>query len=136
MEGKEHTGDIEGVYFLLIYGKAKLILILSLFPTFPWLEDSGGDFRSSSQVVTCLPHDEGFTLSLIMLSVKQGSSVTEQYVELTSNDFLSFSSNSKSTFSAMCINMRSLVNSTNFAKLEAFVCNLSSKPDTICITET
>ena len=36
----------------------------------------------------------------------------------------------------MCINIRSLVNSTNFAKLEAFICNLSSKPDIIYITET
>ena len=43
------------------------------FTKLPWLGDSEGTFRSSSQAATCLPHDGGFTLSFLYLNVKQGS---------------------------------------------------------------
>ena len=35
-----------------------------LFTKLPWPVDSEGTFRSSSQAASCLPHGEGFTLSL------------------------------------------------------------------------
>lgn len=62
--------------------------------------------------------------------------IMEEYVECTSRDFLNFNNNPKDNLSVICINMRSLVNSLNFAKLEAFLANLYFKPDIICITET
>ena len=40
------------------------------------------------------------------------------------------------TFSIMCVNVRSLVNSSNFSKFEGLILGLSFKPDVICVTET
>jgi len=62
--------------------------------------------------------------------------ITKNIVELNADYFMKFNIDNKNcgTFNAICVNMRSLINNTNFAKLEAFVYQLYYKPVIICIT--
>ena len=60
----------------------------------------------------------------------------EQYVEISSTNCLAFSNNLDKTFTVMCDNVRSLVNSSNYSKLEGLIFGLRIKPDVICVTET
>ena len=60
----------------------------------------------------------------------------EQYVEISSTNCLAFNNSLDETFSIMCVNVRSLVNSSNFSKFEGLIFGLSFKPDAICVTET
>ena len=60
----------------------------------------------------------------------------EQYVEINSTNYFAFNNNLKETFSIMCVNVRSLVNSSNFSKFEILIFGLSFRPDVICVTET
>ena len=64
------------------------------------------------------------------------NNVVEEYVEVTCSNFLSFSKKYESGLNIVCINMRSIVNPSNFCKLEAFLNCLHCKPDIISISET
>ena len=52
----------------------------------------------------------------------------EQYLEIQSTKLLIFDENACKNFFIISLNIRSLSNSLNFSKLEAFVHNLNSKP--------
>ena len=60
----------------------------------------------------------------------------EQYLEIQSTKSLIFDENACKTFFIISLNIRSLSNSLNFSKLEAFVHNLNPKPDITAVTET
>jgi len=60
----------------------------------------------------------------------------DPYLETSQTNFLSFNGSFKNTFSMMCVNIRSLVNSLNYSKLESLLASLNIKPDIIAITET
>ena len=58
---------------------------------------------------------------------------SEQYLEINSTQPIVLDSNN---FFIISINIRSIVNSLNFSKLEAFVCNLKPQPNLIAVSET
>ena len=60
----------------------------------------------------------------------------EKYIEIDSTNMLNFDQNNSNSFFVISINIRSLANTLNFCKLQAFVGNLNPKPDIIAVTET
>ena len=60
--------------------------------------------------------------------------VRVEYVD--SADILNAVSTDPNSFRFLCVNVRSLVNNTNFSKLEALVTTLSIRLDVIAVTET
>ena len=60
----------------------------------------------------------------------------DQYLETAQINQLSFNGSFRNTFSALSLNIRSIVKTENFDKLEAFLANMEFKPDIISITET
>ena len=60
--------------------------------------------------------------------------VRDQYID--SADILNAVSTDRNSFRFLCVNVRSLVNNTNFSKLEALVSSLSIRLDVIAVTET
>ena len=60
----------------------------------------------------------------------------DQYLETAQINQLSFNGSFRNTFSALSLNIRSIVKTENFNKLEAFLANMEFKPDIISITET
>ena len=60
--------------------------------------------------------------------------VRVEYVD--SADILNAVSTDPNSFRFLCVNVRSLVNNTNFSKLEALVSSLSIRLDVIAVTET
>ena len=63
-------------------------------------------------------------------------SLNEQYLESCEIKNLSFDDSFKNTFTALALNIRSIVNPLNFSKLEALILNMQCKFDVISICET
>ena len=61
---------------------------------------------------------------------------SSQYINTSNIHDIAINSNFTSQFLGMIVNMRSLVNTANFTKLEALIFSLPRKPDIIAITET
>ena len=59
-----------------------------------------------------------------------------QYINTSNIHDIAIIDNFTNQFLGMSVNMRSLVNTANFTKLEALIFFLSRKPDIIAITET
>ena len=59
-----------------------------------------------------------------------------QYINTSNIHDIAIIDNFTNQFHGMCVNMRSLVNTANFTKLEALIFSLSRKPDIIAITKT
>ena len=60
----------------------------------------------------------------------------DQYLETAQINQLSLNGSFSNTFSALSLNIRSIVKTENFNKLEAFLANMEFKPHIIFITET
>ena len=60
----------------------------------------------------------------------------ELYVEINFTSCLASNNKLDETFSIMCVNVRSLVNPSNFSKFEGLISGFSFKTDAILITET
>ena len=63
------------------------------------------------------------------------SNLTE-YVESHKLQTITSNNSFKNTFTVLFLNIRSIVNSLNFSKLEAILSNMNCKPDVISLTET
>ena len=59
-----------------------------------------------------------------------------QYINTSNIHDIAINHNFTNQFLGMSVNMRSLVNTANFTKLEALIFSLPRKPDIIAITET
>ena len=60
--------------------------------------------------------------------------IPDQYIDST--DIYNVINDKSVSFQYLCINIRSLVNNTNFSKLEAFLFSLNCRPDIIAVIET
>ena len=70
------------------------------------------------------------------LDIDSSLTLNEQYLESCEIKNLSFNNSFKNTFTALALNIRSIVNPLNFSKLEALILNMQCKPDVISICET
>ena len=59
-----------------------------------------------------------------------------EYVECHKLQTITSNNNFKNTFTVLSLNIRSIVNSLKFSKLEALLSNMNCKPDVISLTET
>ena len=59
-----------------------------------------------------------------------------EYIDTSNIYDIAINHNFTNQFLGMSVNMRSLVNTANFTKLEALIFSLPRKPDVIAITET
>ena len=60
--------------------------------------------------------------------------IPDQYIDST--DIYNIMNDKSVLFQYLCINIRSLVNNSNFSKLEAFLFSLNFRPDIIAVIET
>ena len=70
------------------------------------------------------------------LDIDSSLTLNEQYLESCEIKNLFFNNSFKNTFTALALNIRSIVNPLNFSKLEALILNMQCKPDVISICET
>ena len=70
------------------------------------------------------------------LDIDFSLTLNEQYLESCEIKNLSFNNSFKNTFTALALSIRSIVNQSNFSKLEALILNMQRKPDVISICET
>ena len=70
------------------------------------------------------------------LDIDSSLTLNEQYLESCEIKNLSFNNSFKNTFTALGLNIRSIVNPLSSSKLEALIFSMQCKPDVISICET
>ena len=70
------------------------------------------------------------------LDIDSSLTLNKQYLESCEIKNFSFNNSFKHTFTALALNIRSIVNLLNFSKLEALILSMQCKPDVISICET